>query len=186
MSTEASGSILMSIDGSDLVSVKAQGHPVFVLVNEAQLKRAIVALRVMSPNSLRAIEDMLPIIYPGVAPSFGTIQSITSGAEAEAAKFNCRADLSSIVAAALDEMFSQGDPVRGGVDLDSGYLFCLSLRESRSGADWAEVLGDGQAQGLDLSVVVKDAAEGIDAGVREVFPNAERRDLPCSPAFCCY
>ena len=91
---------------------------------------------------------MLPIIYPGVAPSFGKIQSITSRAEADAAKFNRRADLSSIVAAALDEMFSQGDPVLAGVDLDSGYLFGLSLRESRSGADWAAVLGDGQAQGL--------------------------------------
>jgi hypothetical protein len=73
-------------------------------------------------------------------------------------------------------MFSQGDPVLAGVDLDSGYLFGLSLRESRSGADWAEVLGDGQAQGLDLSVVVKDAGAGIDAGVRAVFPGAERRD----------
>lgn len=64
----------------------------------------------------------------------------------------------------------------GGVDLDSGYLFGLSLRESRSGADWAEVLKGGQAQGLDLSVVVKDAGAGIDAGVQKVFPDAERRD----------
>ncbi len=153
-----------------------EGNPVHVLVDKAQLKRGIVALRAMSPNSLRAIEDRLPIIYPGVAPSFGKIQSITSAAEAGAAAFNRRADLSRIVAAALDEMFSQGDPVLAGVDLDSGYLFGLSLRESRSGADWAEVLGDGQARGLDLSVVVKDAGAGIDAGVREVFPGAERRD----------
>jgi len=155
---------------------KPEGNPVYVLVDEAQLQRAIVALRVMSPNSLRSIENMLPFIYPGVAPSFGKIQSITSGAEAEAAKFNHRADLSGIVAAGLDEMFSQGDPVLAGVDLDSGYLFGLSLRESRSGADWAEVLRVGQTQGLDLSVVVKDAGAGIDAGVREVFPDAERRD----------
>jgi hypothetical protein len=153
-----------------------EGSPVHVLVDKAQLKRGIAALRAMSPNSLRAIKDMLPIIYPGVAPSFGKIQSITSEAEAGAAEFNRRADLSRIVAAALDEMFSQGDPVLAGVDLDGGYLFGLSLRESRSGADWAEVLRDGQAQRLDLSVVVKDAGAGIDAGVREAFPDAERRD----------
>ena len=152
------------------------GNSVYVLVDEAQLQRAIVAMRVMSPNSLRSIEDMLPIIYPGVAPSFGKIQSITSRAEAEAATFNRRADLSPIVAAALDEMFSQGDPVLAGVDLDSGYLLVLSLRQSRSGEDWAEVLGVGQAQGLDLSLVVKDAGTGIDAGVRKVYPDAERRD----------
>jgi len=152
------------------------GKPVCVLVDEAQLQRAIVALRAMSPNALRPIEDMLPIVYPGVRRSFGKIQSITARAEAKAALFNAQADLSSMEAGALDEMFSQGDPVLAGVDLDSGYLFGLSLCESRSGADWAEVLGDGQAQGLDLSVVVKDAGAGIDAGVREVFPDAERRD----------
>jgi len=155
---------------------ESEGNPVHVLVDKAQLKRAVAGLRTMSCNSLRSIEDMLPILYPGVAPSFGKIQSIAAEAEAGAAQFNRRTDLSRIAAAALDEMFSQGDPVLAGVDLDSGYLFGLSLRESRSGADWAEVLGDGQAQGLDLSVVVKDAGAGIDAGVREVFPGAERRD----------
>ena len=124
-------------------SESARGKPVCVIVDEAQLNRATVALRAMSPNSIRAIEDMLPIIYPGVAPSFGNIQSITARAEAKAAKFNRRTDLSRIVSSALDEMFSQGDPVLAGVDLDSGYLFSLSLRASRSGADWAEVLGDG-------------------------------------------
>jgi hypothetical protein len=43
-------------------------------------------------------------------------------------------------AGALDELFSQGEPVLAGVDLDSGYLFGLSLRETRRGEDWAEVL----------------------------------------------
>ncbi len=153
-----------------------ESNAVYVLVDEAQLQRAIVALRAMSPNALRPIEDMLPFIYPGVAPSFGKIQSITSRAEANATLFNTRADLSGIEAGALDEMFSQGDPVLAGVDLDSGYLFGLSLRTSRSGADWAEVLEVGKARGLDLSLVVKDAGAGIDAGVREAFPGAERRD----------
>jgi hypothetical protein len=153
-----------------------EGNAVHVVVDEAQLKRCIVAMRAMSPTSIRGIEDMLPFIYPGVAPSYGTIQSITSEAEVGAAEFNRQSDLSRIDAAALDEMFSQGDPVLAGVDLDSGYLFDLSLRASRSGADWAEVLEVGKAQGLDLSLVVKDAGAGIDAGVREAFPDAERRD----------
>jgi hypothetical protein len=153
-----------------------EGKPIHVVVDEAQLRRAVVALRVISPNSIRSIEDLLPILYPGATPSFGKIQSITSLAEAEAAKFNARVDLSSIEAAALDEMFSQGNPVLAGVDLDTSYLFSLSLRASRSGADWVDVLEIGKAQGLDLSVVVKDAGAGIDAGVRQACPDAERRD----------
>ncbi len=44
------------------------------------------------------------------------------------------------------------------------------------GEDWAEVLGQARAQGLELAVVVKDAAKGIAAGVQAVFPEAEQRD----------
>ncbi len=100
----------------------------------------------------------------------------TAGAEQKAAAFNAREDLSGIEDGALDEMFSQGDPVLAGVDLDSGYLFGLALRDSRSGDDWAEFLGDAKGQGLNLQVAVKDAAKGIAAGVTTAFPNAEQRD----------
>jgi NAD(P)-dependent dehydrogenase (short-subunit alcohol dehydrogenase family) len=149
---------------------------VWVKVDSAQVRRTVVALRVMAPNALRPIEDMIPIIYPGVRLSYGKVQSIAAEAEAQAGAFNAKADLSEVCAGALDELFSQGEAVLGGVDLDSGYVFGLALRETRSGEDWAQVLTQGQAQGLNLAVVVKDAAKGIEAGVNEVFPQAEQRD----------
>ena len=40
----------------------------------------------------------------------------------------------------------------------------------------ADELDRCQRQGLDLYIVVKDAALGIEAGVREIFPGAEQRD----------
>ena len=147
-----------------------------VEVDEAQLQRTIVALRAMAPNAIRPIEDLIPLIYPGVRVSFGKIQGILCEAEERAARFNAEVDLSKIEASAVDEMFSQGAPVLAGVDLESGYLHSLALRETRGGQDWADVLNQGKAQGLDLSVVVKDAAPGIAAGVREVFPDAQQRD----------
>ena len=151
-------------------------HPITVTVDEAQLNRAIVALRAMAPNALRPIEDMLPFIYPGIQVSYGKVQQVAAGAEQKAAAFNAREELTGIDDGALDEMYGQGDPVLAGVDLDTGYLFGLSLRDSRSGDDWAEFLGDAKGRGLDLQVVVKDAANGIAAGVATVFPNAEQRD----------
>jgi hypothetical protein len=151
-------------------------HPVTVTVDEAQLDRAIVALRAMAPNALRPIEDMLPFLYPGIQVSYGKVQQVAAGAEQKAEVFNAREELSGIDDAALDEMFSQGDPVLAGVDLDTGYLFGLSLRNSRSGDDWAEFLGDAKGRGLALQVAVKDAAKGIAAGVTAAFPNAEQRD----------
>ena len=142
--------------------------------DQAQLRRAVVALRVEAPNSIRAIEALIPILYPGRRLSYGKIQQILVEAATGATRFSARVPLAGIDAGALDEMFSQGDPVLAGVDLDSGYLFSLALGEDRSAATWARVLS--QAQGLDLKVVVKDAAKGIAAGVKRVFPDAEQRD----------
>ena len=147
-----------------------------VRVDDAQLRRALVALRVMAPNALRPIEDLLPVLYPGVKVSYGKIQQLLVEAEERARSFNAHSALSGIEAGALDEMFSQGEPVLAGVDLDSGLLFALELREQRDARTWAEVLSQGRAQGLNLSVVVKDAAKGIARGVSEVFPKAEQRD----------
>ena len=78
-----------------------------------------MALRVLAPNAIRPIEDLVPLLYPGVKVSYGTIQHIFE-AEARAARFNAQASLG-VEAGALDE--SQGEPVLAGVDLDSGYLF---------------------------------------------------------------
>ena len=149
-----------------------------VRVDDAQLRRAVVALRVVAPNAIRPIEDLLPVLYPGVKVSYGTIQAMLVEAEGRAARFNAQSSLDAVHAGALDEMFSQGEPVLAGVDLDSGYLFGLSLSPTRDAGAWAQVLreGQGQGQGLALSVVVKDAARGIAAGVSEVFPDAEQRD----------
>ena len=97
-------------------------------------------------------------------------------AEARAGQLDAQAPLGAVKAGALDEMFSQGEPVLAGVDLDSGYLFGLSLSPTRDAGAWAQVLREGREQGLSLSVVVKDAAKGIAAGVAEVFPDAEQRD----------
>jgi hypothetical protein len=148
----------------------------FVLVDERQLKRAIGALRIVSPNSIRAIETLLPTLYPGVQMSFGKIQSILVEMEQRAAEHNRQVDLSQITVGALDEMFSQGSPVLAGVDLESGFLFSLALCASRGKEEWAEVLQTAQKQGLELLKVVKDAAQGIASGVSEVFPDAEQRD----------
>jgi hypothetical protein len=83
--------------------------------------------------------------------SYGKVQGIAAEAEAQAALFNVKADLSGVRAGALDELFSQGEPVLGGVDLDSGYVFGLALRETRSGEEWAQVLTSGQGPRIELS-----------------------------------
>ena len=180
----AAGATAESVLRSHFESPLLQGAAVDVRVDDAQLRRAVplaararlvVALRVLAPNAIRPIEDLVPLLYPGVKVSYGTIQHMLVEAEGRAARFNAQASLGGVEAGALDEMFSQGEPVLAGVDLDSGYLFGLSLSATRDGEAWAGLLREGQAQGLGLSVVVKDAARGIASGVSEVFPHAEQR-----------
>ncbi len=107
------------------------GAGVAVRVDDAQLRRAVVALRVVAPNAIRPIEDLLPVLYPGVKVSYGAIQQMLVEAEGRAARLNAQSSLDGVQAGALDEMFSQGEPVLAGVDLDSGSLFGLSLSATR-------------------------------------------------------
>jgi hypothetical protein len=146
-----------------------------VWVDEAHVRRVITALRVVVPGTLRPIVELLPILFPGLRLSYGSTQTMAADAEAKAAAFNAGVDLSNLTAGALDELFSQRQPVLGGIGLDCGYAFCLQLREHRSGEDWAEVLRDAKAQGLDLDLAVMDAAPGIAAGLDMEMPSCQQR-----------
>ncbi len=145
-------------------------------VDDRQLQRTLIALRAICPSSTWNAEDLLPLIYPGLTRSHGYVVNTLKDACGRAARFNRSTDLSPITNGALDEMHSQGRPVLAGVCLDTGYTFAAAKRHSRSGKDWADVLGQAKAQGLDLKRVVKDGAKGLATGVTEVFPACEQRD----------
>ena len=57
------------------------GAAVDVRVDDAQLRRVVVALRVLAPNAIRPIEERVPLLYPGVKVSYGTIQGMLIEAE---------------------------------------------------------------------------------------------------------
>jgi len=145
-------------------------------VDKNQLRRVIVALSITSANSIRAIQEQIPIIYPGASVSFGHIQGILIEAQEKAAQFNKTINLENIESIAVDEMFSQGDPVLAGVDLDSGFLFSLSHETSRNAETWNRVLCEAKEQGMKPKHVVKDGAKGIAKGVEMTFDKIEQRD----------
>lgn len=145
-------------------------------VTVEQLQRTIVALATTAPNSIRAIEQLIPLLYPGCKVSYGYIQGVIVRARQQAQTFNCQVPLTSITSVALDEMFSQGDPVLAGIDLDSGYLFSLSHETCRDGDTWENVLNEAKARGMHPAHVIKDGARGIANGVTRAFPESEQRD----------
>jgi hypothetical protein len=145
-------------------------------VDVQQLRRTIVTLAITAPNSIRAIEEQIPLIYPGCKVSYGYIQGVIVEAQIKARQFNQTVSLANINSVALDEMFSQGEPVLAGIDLDSGFLFSLSHQSSRDGETWAQVLNDAKSQQMQPLHVVKDGAKGMAKGVDTVFENIEQRD----------
>lgn len=145
-------------------------------VDKSQLRRAIVALSITSANSIRAIQEQIPLIYPGCTVSFGYIQGVIIEAQEQAEKFNNTVPLAAIQSIAVDEMFSQGSPVLAGIDLDSGFIFSLSHEQYRDGATWARVLSEAKEQGMEPAHVVKDGAKGIAKGIEMTFDDIEQRD----------
>jgi hypothetical protein len=147
-------------------------------VTEEHMKRAVVALRIVLPASIRDIVEVLPILF-GVRWSYGKIQAELIGAGEHAATLLSDINLASINHLAIDEIFSQGQPVLSGIDLRSGFLTNLAGSPTRSGSEWAELLGSlRDEQKLSPKFTVKDAGTGLAAGVQVTWPEcAEWEDL---------
>lgn len=155
---------------------KSEGWLLNLEVHEADIARIVVALRVMTPASVRDIVGILRQVY-GVGWGYGTVQRLLVEAGERASRWLAAMRLDKVRAAALDEMFSQGEAVMAGIDLISGYLFSLEVCPSRTTGEWTELLeGMRRQQGLELNVVVKDAGKAMAAAVGKVWPNAEQRD----------
>jgi len=145
-------------------------------LTEADIVRTVIGLRVMTPSSIRDEVAMLPVIY-GFGFSFGKIQGILDEAGQRAASLLVGVDLSAIKHVALDEMFSQGNPVFAGIDLDTQYLFQLGVHPCRTGEEWESSLTPlRDEQGLSPESVTKDAGTGLRAGVEGAWPHADHND----------
>ena len=104
----AAGATAESVFRAHFEAPLLQGAAVDVRVDDVQLRRAVplaararlvplaararlvVTLRVLAPNAILPIED-LPLLYPGVKVSYGTIQQMLVEAEGRAARFNAYA-----------------------------------------------------------------------------------------------
>ena len=124
----------------------------------------------------RPIEDLVPLLYPGVKVSYGTIQQMLVEAEGRAARFNAQVSLGGVEAGALDEMFSQGEPVgRGGPRLGVSVRVVVECDARWGGVGGVASRGSGAGAG---AVGGGEGCVAWDcAGVSEVFPHAEQPDV---------
>ncbi len=164
------------VEGDFAHEADASPGTLSLTVTDEDIKRTVIALRVVTPSSIRDEVALLPIIYR-TGWSFGKIQAILADAARRADVFLSAVDLAVIKHIALDEMFSQGLPVFGGIDLDTQYLFQLEVHRSRGGEDWEKSLSRlRDNQNLHPNTVVKDAGTGLAKGVRDCWPKIQEND----------
>ena len=107
---------------------------------------------IAAPCSIRAIENLIPIIYPGVTRSFGYSQALQVQAQYNAAIFNRQVDFPPVDTIAPDDVFCQNEPVLAAIDLHSGFLTSLSHETHRDGATWSGLFDQGILQGMMYSM----------------------------------
>jgi len=138
--------------------------------------RAVIALRVVTPASLRDLQEALRMVL-GIRWSYGKIQGVLDRANQRAQAVLLGVDLSGVTHIALDEVFVHARPIFSGMDLDSGYLFALETTPRRDAAEWsAQLTALREDQGLSPTAVVKDAGAGMAIACPAVWPDIEDRD----------
>jgi hypothetical protein len=137
-----------------------------VKVDEPQIQRTIIALSITAPCSIRAIDDILPIIYPGVIRRFGYSQALQVKAQLNAGALNRKIDLSAVISIAIDEV---------GIDLASGFLTSLNHEAHRDGVTWAHVLNNAKLQGMIPLHIVKEGGTGMAKGGKEFTPQCRAK-----------
>lgn len=145
-----------------------------VHVNRAQVVRATLGARVDANCSVREIMALHDHFY-GLDASFGFVQGVVSKGSQKAGEVLGSQRLGSIQSAALDELFSQEEPVLVGIDLDSEYVFLLRLAPDRSAETWRRELDALKPRGLSLECFVSDAGKGVVHGAQRCFPDADSR-----------
>jgi len=154
----------------------SEDEEALLVLRQADLTRWVVASRMEGGSSVRGIQRSLEYGL-GVRMSYGSIEAVLHKAAKRGRELTDFEDLSNVKAIAMDEMFSQGNPVFAAIDLDSGYLVHLSVETDRKGTTWAQALeARKEEQHLEPEQVVKDAGSGLRAGVNALWPKAEQVD----------
>ena len=144
-------------------------------VTRSWIRRLIVSSALSAHASVRGICDHVEAVT-GRAVSEGTVVNVLREAVGRADALNRAEDLRTIREGAHDEIFSQDVPVLVGVDPRTTFVYLLELSSSRDELSWWAALTDKhERQGLDLSVSLSDAAQGLRAGVKAAFPQIELR-----------
>lgn len=142
------------------------GHPALthqLEIDRVVLDRAILVLNQAAHASVRGIQECLAEILE-VKRSLGAIHAVLVEGARRAEALTLRP--SGPVQAAADEIFAAGRPILEVVDHRSGVVLALENAPSRDETAWGCTMLDLESQGVTVSNLVSDGAQGLRAGVR--------------------
>jgi hypothetical protein len=142
-------------------------------VTRAWLEQLALALVLICHASLRGVQEVFRDLFD-FPRSLGALHHLVQQALAKATDHNAQQDLRRVLAAALDEIFQNRQPVLTVVDVPSTYCCLLSLEEHRDADTWGVRLLELQAQGFRPHTTVGDGGKALRAGVALALPG-----VPC-------
>jgi len=138
-------------------------------VTKAWLRQFVLVAVLVGHSSLRGAQEMLDCLLDHPV-SLGWVHAVIQDAIAKAKPINASADLSRVLAAALDEIFQNGWPVLAVVDVASTYCCLLTQEEHRDADTWGIRLMELQDRGFAPASIIGDGATGLRAGVKQALP----------------
>ena len=145
-------------------------HPVFFLDRDT-VEKMVISLTTICQASGQDVEEYFSQIF-NYDISDSRVSNIRQKYAMKAAQALSQVDLSMIETGVHDEIYACGQPIFGGADIVTQFIYLMRIADDASGASWNKHLSAlRDSQNLDLNVSINDAGKGLMSGIKGAFPD---------------
>ena len=145
-------------------------HPVFFLDRDT-VEKMVISLTTICQASGQDVEEYFSQVF-NYNISDSRVSNIRHKYAIKAAQALSQVDLSGIETGVHDEIYACGQPIFGGADIKTHYIYLFKIANDASGASWKEHLSAlRDSQKLNPEVTINDAGKGLMSGIKAAFPD---------------
>lgn len=143
--------------------------PVFFL-DRLTVEKMVISLTTICQASGQDVEEYLSQVFD-YDISDSRVSNIRQKYAMIAAQALSQVDLSGIETGVHDEIYACGQPIFGGADIVTQFIYLMRIADDASGTSWNKHLSAlRESQNLDLNVSINDAGKGLMSGIKGAFP----------------
>ena len=144
-------------------------YQVFFLDRDT-VEKMVISLTTICQASGQDVEEYFSQVFD-YNISDSRVSNIRQKYAAKAAQELSKVDLSGIETGVHDEIYACGQPIFGGADIRTHYIYLFKIADDASGTSWKEHLSAlRDSQKLNPEVTINDAGKGLMSGIKAAFP----------------